>query len=208
MEELKAYFGFMILMGIVKLPSIADYWKRDEVFNYVPISSRITRDRFFEIQRYLHFSDNSPLVAPGNDGYDRLGKIRPVIEMILEQILTVYNPHKEVSIDEAMIPFKGRSSMKQYIPNKPVKRGFKVWTRADATNGYISEFYVYTGKEGNRAEVNLGAKVVMTLTKNLTNYYHHVYFDNLFYKYVTSVEPPQGWHLQKGGSTRIGTTRT
>ena len=100
--------------------------------------------------------------------------------MILEETLTVYNPHKEVSIDEAMIPFKGHSSMKQYIPNKPVKRGFKVWTRADATNGYISEFYVYTGKEGDRAEVNLGAKVVMTLTKNLTNLHHHVYFDNFF----------------------------
>ena len=61
-------------------------------------------------------------------------------------------PSKEVSIDEAMIPFKGRSSMKQFMSNKPVKRGFKVWARADATNGYISEFYVYTGKEGNRVE--------------------------------------------------------
>ena len=38
--------------------------------------------------------------------------------------------------------------MKQYMPKQPVKRGFKVWTRADAVNGYISEFYVYTGKEG------------------------------------------------------------
>ena len=41
-DELKAYMGFMILMGLVKLPSIPDYWKRDEVFNYESISSRIT----------------------------------------------------------------------------------------------------------------------------------------------------------------------
>ena len=94
--------------------------------------------------------------------------------------MTLYHPHKEVSIDEAMIPFKGRSSMKQYLPKKPVKRGFKVWTRADAVNGYISEFYVYTGKEGGIAEVNLGTKVVMSLTKQLTGLYHHVYFDNYF----------------------------
>ena len=163
-EEIMAYMGFMILMGIVKLPSIPDYWKRNEIFHYEPIASRITRDRFFEIQRYIHFSGNSTLADPGTDGYDRLGKIRPVIEMINEELLTLYHPHKEVSIDEAMIPFKGRSSMKQYLPKKSVKRGFKVWTRADAVNGYISEFYVYTGKEGGIAE----AKVVMSLTKQLT----------------------------------------
>lgn len=50
------------------------------------------------------------------------------------------------SIDEAMIAFKGRSSMKQYVPKKPVKRGFKVWVKADAVSGYVSEIDVYTGK--------------------------------------------------------------
>ena len=179
-EELKAFMGFMILMGVVKLPSISDYWKRDEIFNYGPISSRITRDRFFEILRYLHFSDNSTLVAPGEDGYDKLGKIRPIIRMLNESLQALYYPHKDVSIDEAMIPFKGRSSMKQFMPNKPVKRGFKVWVRADATNGYISEFYVYTGKEGSTVEKKLGGKVVMTLTAKLAHLYHHVYFDNYF----------------------------
>ena len=81
-EEIMAYMGFMILMGIVKLPSISDYWKRNEIFHYEPIASRITRDWFFEIQRYLHFSNNSTLADPGTDSYDRLGKIRPVIQMI------------------------------------------------------------------------------------------------------------------------------
>ena len=32
-------------------------------------------------------------------------------------------------IDEAMITFKGRSSMKQYMPMKPTKHGFSVWVR-------------------------------------------------------------------------------
>ena len=31
---------------------------------------------------------------------------------------------------------------------KPVRRGFKVWVRADSINGYICDFAVYTGKEG------------------------------------------------------------
>ena len=45
-----------------------------------------------------------------------------------------------------MVPFKGRSSLKQYMPQKPVKCGFKVWCRADAYNGYISQMQVYAGK--------------------------------------------------------------
>ena len=53
-------------------------------------------------------------------------------------------------------------------------KGFKVLTRADAVNGYISEFYVYTRKKGGTTEVNLGAKVVTSLTKQLTGLYHHV----------------------------------
>jgi len=52
-EELLAYLGFMILMGIVKLPSIDDYWRRDEVFHYAPVANRISWDRFRELHRFL-----------------------------------------------------------------------------------------------------------------------------------------------------------
>jgi len=45
-EELQAYMGFMILIGIVHLPSIYDYWKKDKIYHYSPVASRISRDRF------------------------------------------------------------------------------------------------------------------------------------------------------------------
>ena len=55
-EEFMAYMGFMILMGLIKLPSIFDYWKKDDTYHYSPIASRIMRDRFLEISRHLHFA--------------------------------------------------------------------------------------------------------------------------------------------------------
>ena len=64
-EELCAYMGFMMLMGLVKLPSIYDYWQRDEVFHYSAIAGRITRDCFFGLHRFLHFVDNFTLSTPG-----------------------------------------------------------------------------------------------------------------------------------------------
>jgi len=48
--------------------------------------------------------------------------------------------------------------MKQYMPLKPTKRGFKVWVRADAITGYFCDFDIYVGKsDGDLPEVGLGA---------------------------------------------------
>ena len=79
-----------------------------------------------------------------------------------------------------MIPFKGRSALKQYLPMKPIKRGFKVWVRADSINGYVCDFEVYTGKDGENVETNLGPKVVKKLSRALIGGNYHVYFDNFF----------------------------
>lgn len=179
-DELCAYLGFMLLMGIVNLPSIYDYWKKDETFHYSPVASRISRDRFFELHRYLHFVDNSSLSPPGTPAYNKLGKVQPIIDMLSERFAALVEPQREISIDEAMIKFKGRSTLKQYMPKKPTKRGIKVWMRADALSGYVSAFEVYTGRKADSVEKGLGANVVKTLTEELQNTFRHIYFDNFF----------------------------
>ena len=179
-EELCAYMGFMLLMGIVRLPSLYDYWKNDKVYHYAPVASKISRNRFLELHWYLHFVDNSTLSPPGSPDYDRLGKVRPVTEFLSNQVAAVYEPGRDISIDEAKIPFKGRSSLKQYMPLKPVRRRIKVWARAEASNGYVSAFEVYTGKQGDNVETGLGAKVVKNLTRDLTGSNRHLFFDNFF----------------------------
>ena len=161
-------------MGINRLPALADYWKLDPTYRYRPIADKITRDRFMEITRYFHFVDNSTLPLRTDPGYDKLGKIRPVIDHISRQFLSVYSPHCEASIDEAMVAFKGRSTMKQYLPKKPVKRGFKVWVRADAVSGYVSEFDIYTGKVVGEGEFGLGGNGVKRLTCNITGRNHQL----------------------------------
>ena len=178
-DEMKAYFGFCILMGMNKLPDLYDYWSSEEAFHYMPVASRISRKRFLEIQRYLHFANNDNLVNRGEPGYDRLGKVRPVIDAVRQTFLVNYRPHMENSVDEAMIKYKGRSTMKQYLPMKPIKRGFKVWVRADGQNGYMCDLEVYTGKDTS-TERHLGAKVVRKLSRPLEGGRYHIYFDNFF----------------------------
>ena len=159
-EDLQAYMGFMILMGLAHLPSLSD-WSKDPIFHYSAIASRISRTRFLEISKYLHF-DNQLLAPTSTLGYDKLGKIRPVLESIENRFRTTFHLHKEVAIDEAMIKFKGRSSMKQYLPMKPIKRGLKVWVLADSHNGYV-----HTRRDGQRSDDGLGGSVVRTLCDHL-----------------------------------------
>ncbi|KAI5107681.1 piggyBac transposable element-derived protein 3-like, partial [Silurus meridionalis] len=88
--------------------------------------------------------DNTNVKQKGEPGYDPLFKVRPVLEKVRANCLKV-EPEENHSIDEQMIPFKGKIGMKQYIKNKPHKWGIKVFTRAGVT-GLVYDFEVYTGK--------------------------------------------------------------
>ena len=100
--------------------------------------------------------------------------------MITNNFSAVYTPGRNVSIDEAMVPFKGRSSLKQYMPKKPIKRGFKIWMAVDAENGFVTNLEVHTGKKEGSIEKGLGSSVVQSLTKAFHSTYRHIYFDNFF----------------------------
>ena len=130
-----------------------------------------------EIKLFLHFVDKDTIILYGQPGFDRLAQVRPILDLLKFDYL--YCPHRDVSVDEAMIKFKGKSKITQYIPLKPIKRGIKVWILVDSVNGYILHFKVYIGKKGDTVEENLGMKVVSELTSKLSCS-HHVYFDNYF----------------------------
>ena len=110
MQELKALLGFHILMAINYLPSLDDYWRRDPLFHYALIANRITRDRFRELSRYLHFVNNDSLLPGDAPDYDRLGKVQPVVDHLSTKFAALYEPRHEAAIDEAMIKFQGQSS--------------------------------------------------------------------------------------------------
>ena len=202
-QEMRAYLGFCILMGMVKLPEIEDYWKADPYFHYAPVASRISRERFRDITRYLHFADNTHLRQRGDPAFDRLGKVRPVIDAVSHSVASKYAPSRDIVVDEAMIPFQGRSTLKQYLPLKPVKRGIKVWCLGDSTNGYIHNFQVYTGRADTDRdeEFGLGARVVLSLTEPLHGRHHHVYCDNFFTSAALLI------NLLQNGTYGCGTVR-
>lgn len=123
------------------------------------------------------------MLARENENYDKLFKIRPLIESLKINFQIHYNPHCEQSIDEAMVKYKGRTSLKQYMPLKPIKRGIKIWCRADSHAGYLCDFEVYSGKRKDGIENGLAYTVVTNLCKSIYGKWHKIFFDNFFTSY-------------------------
>ena len=168
------------LMGIHKVPSVSNYWSQHALLGVPGITRNMSRNRFMQTLQNLHLNDNSKMPQPGDPNFDKLYKVRPLLETIRTNSQKAYSPLQEVSVDEAMVLFKGRSSMKQYMPLKPIKRGYKVWCLCDAINGYTYNIQVYTGASDGSNEDTLGSRVVKNMVRPIKGRGHHVYMDKFF----------------------------
>ena len=180
-QEFYSFAGINIIMGYHELPSWTDYWKHDPDLSVPFIANALPRNRFAQILSALHVNDNT---AQPKNNTDKMYKLRPLLDSLNTNFMKLYNVSKRVSVDESIL-FKGRSSIKQYNPMKPIKRGFKLWSLADM-DGYLYKFNVYQGKNETETDprmpnyFGLGDKVVYELTKSLYGGWHEVYFDNYF----------------------------
>ena len=117
----------------------------------------MARIRFQSILQNLHFFNNG-----NDDKTDKSYKIRPVIEHLNKVFAESLSNSPFQSVDEHMCKFKGRSSMKQYIKNKPIKWGFKYWYKCYSETGYVYQLELHQEwKEKNK--LNFGPNVVLEL---------------------------------------------
>jgi len=122
-DEMKAFIAALIGMGLHEVPNVNMYWSSDPLFRVHPIADIMPIKHFKKLLQALHVNDNTKAAKRGEQNFDKLHCISSSSQ----------------SIDEAMIIFKGRSTIKQYMSMKPVKRGFKVWVRTDSETGYVYE---------------------------------------------------------------------
>ena len=94
--------------------------------------------------RFLHLNDNSKY-KKGEPGHDPLYKLWPFLTPLIANFQSSYTLHREVSVDESMIGFKGRLGFIQYMPKKPTEWGMNAFVLSDAHTGYIFNWHLYTG---------------------------------------------------------------
>ncbi|KAH7943427.1 hypothetical protein HPB52_008150 [Rhipicephalus sanguineus] len=136
--EMKKLAGIHTLMGLLGLPRARLYWSR---ITAVPlVTGNMTRDRFFELRRMLHFVDLSQTTDAQTE--NKLFRAEPIIESFRKACLELPRP-KAVSVDEQMIPFSGRCPARQYVPSKPNPVGLKNFVLT-SSDGLVLDFGIYT----------------------------------------------------------------
>ena len=72
--------------------------------------------------------------------------IQRVWDTVVKKCVENYNPLRNLSIDEAMVRYKGfkSSAHKFFMPLKSTKAGFKIYAMAEAVTGYTCNFMTHT----------------------------------------------------------------
>ena len=79
-----------------------------------------------------------------------------------------------VAVDEMMVKYYGRNSLKQFIRGKPIRFGYKLWALC-GSSGYCYNFNLYCGKQESETQKNvpLGFRVVTDMLSIIENPEQH-----------------------------------
>ena len=155
LEEIKKFIAIIIGVTVDGKTRIEDYWSTSWPFSTNAFSSVMSRNRFQLLLRFFHLNDSKLCKKRGQPGYDPLFKIRPFMAPLQQNFKNCYNLHREVSVDESMIGFKGRLWFIQYMPKKPTKWGMKAFVLADSLSGYTYSWKLYAGKKQQQYYINI-----------------------------------------------------
>jgi hypothetical protein len=170
-SELYCFIAAHICMGIARLPQVHMYWS--DTHHHPFISSIMSRNRFFELLRYFYVTTTEQQQQDTGP----LKKVHWFIQQLQQLFSSSYLPTRELTVDEAMVGFKGRSEIKQYIKNKPTKWGYKVWCLA--SSNYLVAFQVYEGRRSTGGSSS-AHDAVLSLTHNYQHRNHILYLDRGF----------------------------
>lgn len=178
----------------------------------------MSADRYYQLLRFFHVSD--PYIHPDVpiEVEDKMTqeeiitmwwyKLEPLMSILRNNFERCWAPGSNVSIDEMMIRFFGRSLHTQKIPSKPIKQGYKMWALCEA--GYLYTFMWNSRIKGigeliKNPNLTLTASMVYQLANKLPllqqGMTYSIYLDN----YFTSI--PLFSELRRQGFGACGTTR-
>ncbi|XP_049790145.1 piggyBac transposable element-derived protein 3-like [Schistocerca nitens] len=111
---------------------------------------------------------------------------------------------ENLSSDEMIVKYYGRSGLKQFIRGRPTRFGYKLWSLCGAS-GYCFKFDLYCGKDPQdtaRDDLALGPRVVLNMLDCIEKPENNcVYFDNFFTSRNRLI------HLRNLGFRATGTLR-
>ena len=142
-HEIVHYIGLLVARTLCpKRTALAEHWATSED-GAVPrgtFGKFMSRQRFEDITRYLHFNDNSS----DRRRYDKAWKVRPLLQVTQKTFNRGYRLGKYLSFDEGMVGSRHQyNPMRVYMSDKPTKWGTKFFMLCCAKTGYCSRYELF-----------------------------------------------------------------
>ena len=200
MLELRALIGITILAGA----------KKDSHINIRKLhDTALCGDRYnsvFSVERHnfllntLRF--DSKETREERLKTDKLAPIRNIWDKLIDKCKSLFEPSAYTTIDEQLVPFRGRVGFKMFIPNKPAKYGIKIVMICDHGTNYMINAIPYLGKGTTPAQQPASVYFTEKLIETIKNSNRNITMDNWF----TSIPLAQKL-LNDYGLTMVGTVR-
>lgn len=158
---------------------LQDYWSlpthRAGLLQIPSFPRHMSRDRFLQILSCLRIARNPWDKDPNRT--DILHKIKPLITYFDQKMAAVYSAGKELSIEESMVPRKGRLRFRRYIQNK---RCTKLYMLTDSS-GLVLKFILFAGSGGREVgDAGHADKVVQELLQGSLDLGHSIFIDSFY----------------------------
>ena len=140
-EEIRKILGILLLSEYHSLPEEHHYWSRQQYLGIAIVSNTMSRNRYYEIKKYLCFADNQNLTEG-----DKMSKIAPLYEMLNGDLFQFGIFNKLLSVYKSMVPCFGWRSAKIFMRGKPIRFGFKIWYLY-GSDSYPYNMKIYQGKK-------------------------------------------------------------
>jgi hypothetical protein len=178
-SDIDNFVLILLYTSYVRLPRQDMYWQRDFDLDIPFVPTIMSRQKFRDLKKYLHFCNNDTI----NVNENLFAKVQPLLDLLNSAFVQFGILYDTLAVDEQMVGYTGRHPTKQYIRGKPQRWGYKMWLLSDAT-GYPYHILPYQGRRGLQKEEPLGTYVVKHMVNvvrqvsSLTN--HSIFMDNFF----------------------------
>lgn len=78
-------------------------------------------DRYWLLLKFLHFVDNFTITHRTRGYEKKVAKVSSILEYLNMKFAEIYTPHRELSIDESLLLWKGHLSWVQCIRTKAAR---------------------------------------------------------------------------------------
>ena len=180
--EIKAYIGLLLIFGVTRKRDVCinEIWNTDSLHHLFLANATMTRERFKEITSNILFDDlKTRNLRSVTD--ETFFKFSEIFSEFQDNLRNVYEPGRQMCVDETLYAFRGRFKIRQYMKSKPAKYGIKFYNLVDVETSILLECNIYLGKSNTKdLEMLIGEQTVLDLCKNYYFTSRSITMDNFF----------------------------